>query len=115
MGAKVSAKSRRRAGARSAKTPRRRRSDRAARRRLTIVRLNRYGLAFARNRTPVTYTTSGRNFSSYYRFACTRCGFSFAQATWKHHTLADCDLTIRAFADKSIPMNRFEDANLFGR
>ena len=47
---------------------------------MKIVRVNRYGLSFAQNKnTTATYATaSGKMFSSYYRVACTRCGWPFA-------------------------------------
>jgi hypothetical protein len=114
MGAKVPKKPRRRAGSRRAPHPRRR-SDRVRGRRLTIVCINRYGLAFTKNKTPATYHTSGRNISSYYRVACTRCGFSFAQGRWKAHNLANCDLTIRAFRNATEVAFKFQQVNLYGR
>lgn len=63
--------------------------------RVVVVRLNRYGLAFAENKTPSTYKHSGRSFASYYRVACTRCGMPFAGPSWQRHDLKDCDRVIR--------------------
>lgn len=61
------------------------------RRRIIVVCINRYGLSFAENKTPNTYARSGLRFASYYKLACTRCGFSFAGPRWKQHRIADCN------------------------
>lgn len=59
-----------------------------------IVCVNRYGMKFAENKTPSIYKTSGLSFASYYRLACTRCGWPFAGPKWKRHNTAECDAII---------------------
>jgi hypothetical protein len=73
-----------------------------------IVCVNRYGLSFAKNKSPSHYETSGLLFASYYRFACTRCGFTFAGPKWKRHNLKECDAIVAeekrgAYARLGIP------------
>ena len=64
------------------------------RRRIVILCVNRYGLAFAQNKQTNTYSGSGRRWAAYYRLACTRCGWAFGGARWKSHRLEDCDQVI---------------------
>jgi hypothetical protein len=71
-------------------------------RRVVVVCVNRYGASFALNKSPHTYKTSGRAFASYYRVACVRCGFPFAQAKWRRHDTKECDFVIRQFKDRDL-------------
>lgn len=68
---------------------------------MKVLKVNRYGLAFAANASPATYR-SGRAFASYYRLACVRCGFPFAQAKWRRHDMKECDFIIRQFEDRDL-------------
>jgi fructosamine-3-kinase len=58
-----------------------------------VIATNRYGLTFVENKFTQTYA-SGRRWNSYYKHACTRCGWSFAGGRWRGHRMADCDAVI---------------------
>ena len=80
--------------------------------RIVVLCVNRYGLAFAENKAPNRYSGSGLRWASYYRLACTRCGWAFGGTRWKSHRLEDCDLTIEMEERGDFKKYGFPDTKL---
>lgn len=78
-----------------------------------IIFVNRYGMAFGHSRNPTTYERSGRNWRTYYRHVCLRCGGNFAGNRHKAHTTELCDMMIAMRGDPE--MDRYCRTNLYGR
>lgn len=56
--------------------------------------VNRFGLSFVPSKRAALYFPSKREWKSYYKHTCTRCGWAFCKPRHLAHRLDDCNRTL---------------------